>query len=89
MNAFGQQRLGALEIDTRDVAAGAGRVESGLGAAFRKLKIGIVEPGDDLADVEAVADVDAALDDLAGDTETDRTLDSRPHHARVGQDAPG
>ena len=82
-----QQRLGALEIVARHVAAGARRGDRGSGAVLGELQIGVVEPGDHLTDLDAVADVDGALHDLAGHAKADGALDPGPHDAGIGQRA--
>ena len=55
--------------------------ELGVGAFGLQLQVLRVEPRHDVAGVNAVADIDDARDDLAGDAEAEIGLIARPHHA--------
>ena len=85
---LGEQRLGPLQVGACHVAARACAGDGGLGAALGELEIRIVEARDHLADLDAVADIDGALNDLAADTKGDAALDPGPDDTGVGERAP-
>ena len=75
------QRGVALEIGgrLREIRGRGG--ELGLGALDLQLQVLRIEPRHHVAGVHAVADIDDAGDDLAGDAEAEIGLVARPHHA--------
>jgi hypothetical protein len=53
----------------------------GRGAFGLQLQVLRIEPRHDVAGAHAIADIDDALDDLAGNAEAEIGLITRPHHA--------
>ena len=75
------QRRIALEIGRGLREVRGRRGELGLGAFDLQLQVLRIEPRHDVAGVHAVADIDDAGDDLAGDAEAEIGLVARAHHA--------
>ena len=75
------QRRVALQIGggLREIRGRRG--ELGLGAFDLQPEVLRIEPRDHVAGVHAIADIDDAGDDLAGDAEAEIGLVARPHHA--------
>ena len=71
----------ALEIGGGLREVGGRRGELGLGAFDLQLQVLRIEPRHHVAGVHAVADIDDAGDDLAGDAEAEIGLVARAHHA--------
>ena len=75
------QRRVALEVGRGLREIRGRRGELGLGAFDLQLQVLGIEPRDDVAGMHAIADIDDARDDLAGDAEAEIGLVARPHHA--------
>jgi hypothetical protein len=83
---FRQEGPGAINVVARHIAAGPRAGHCGLGTVLGKLQVHIVEASNYLTHLDAIADVNRALDDLTRHSETKRALDPGPHHPRIGQD---
>ena len=75
------ERRIALEVGGRLVDIGGRGRELGFGAFDLQLEILRVEPRHHVAGVHAVADIDEARDDLAGDAKAEVGLVARPYDA--------
>src|SRR5262249_13188008 len=60
---------------------GGRRGELGLGALNLQLQVLLIEPRYHVTDLYAIADIDDAADDLAGDPEAEIRLVTGAHHA--------
>ena len=51
-----------------DIATAASRSHRRPGAVFRQRQISLIQTGDDLTEIDAIANINGALDDLPGHT---------------------